>query len=226
MNQGAYAEYAVYNVRALTKLPDNVSFDEAALLDTATTAFNAIRLIGIVPGGTSAIIGPGPIGLFVMQFAKALCSKTIVLGRGVRLEKAKQMGADVIIDITKEDGVEAVNRITGNRRCDQVFECVGSEETIAQSIKLANRGGKVVILGMPSKPEMTIPINPLVMDQITFTGSRASSNAFPAVLNMFSSGVINAKTLITHTFPLDKIHEAVDVFYHRKEGAIKVVVNP
>jgi L-iditol 2-dehydrogenase len=226
MNQGSYAEYAVYNARALSKLPDNVSFDEAALLDSSTTAFNAIRLIGIVPGGFSVIIGPGPIGLFAMEFAKAMGSKTIVLGRGARLEKAKEMGADFIVDITKEDAVEAVNHFTGGIRCDQVFECVGKEETVAQSIKLAKRGGKVALIGMAEKPEMLVPINPVIMDQISVIGSRASSNAFSAVLSMFSSGMIDAKVLISHTFPMEKIHEAVDIFYHRKDGAIKVVINP
>lgn len=226
INQGAYAEYAVYNARALSLIPEGVSYDEAALLDTATTAFNGVRLAGIEPGGDSVIIGPGPIGLFAMQIAKALGSRTIVLGRGARLEKAKELGADIAIDITKENAVDAVNRVTNGRRADQVFECVGNEDTVAEAIMMAKRGGKVVLIGMPIKADMTIPIKPLVMDQISVTGSRASSTLFPTTMNMFASGAINAKALITHTFPMDQIHEAVDTFYHRKDGVIKVVVHP
>ena len=226
INQGAYAEYAVYNARALSIIPENVSYDEAALLDTATTAFNGVTLAGIVPAGDSVIIGPGPIGLFAMQFAKAMGSRTIVLGRGARLEKAKALGADITIDISKENAVEAVNKVTNGRRADQVFECVGAEDTVAQAPLCVKRGGKVVLIGMPIKAEMNVPIKPLVMDQISVTGSRASSNAFPKVLNMFSMGMVDAKSLITHKFPIEDIHEAVDTFYQRKDGVIKVVVHP
>ena len=96
--QGAYAQYNAYNVRALTKMPDNVSFDEGSMVDTGGTALQAIRLNGITPGGYSLIIGPGPIGLFVMMIAKAMGSKTIVVGRRERLQFAKKLGADFIVD--------------------------------------------------------------------------------------------------------------------------------
>lgn len=226
LSQGAFATYAAYNVRALSVLPDGVSFDEAAMLDTATTAFNGVRLIGIEPGGTTAIIGPGPVGLFALQFAKALSSKTIVIGRGARLQKAAELGADMLVDVTQENAVEAVNRLTGGHRCDQVFECAGQVETVQESIQLAKRGGKVVLLGMPITSDMVLPVKTMVMDQILVTGSRASSNAFPTVLQMFASGKINARTMITHTFPLLEIKEAVDTFVQRKDGAIKVIVHP
>lgn len=226
LSQGAFATYAAYNVRALSKLPENVSYDEAAMLDTATTAFNGIRLIGIEPGGTTAIIGPGPVGLFALQLARSMGSKVIVIGRGARLEMAATLGAEVLVDMTNEDPVDAVNLLTNGRRCDQVIECVGKEDTIQQAVRLAKRGGKVVLLGMPVKQDACLPVKAMVMDQIMVTGSRASSNAFPIVLSMMASGAINAKAMITHTFPLTEIKEAVDTFVTRRDGAIKVIVHP
>jgi L-iditol 2-dehydrogenase len=226
LSQGAFATYAAYNARALSILPESVSYDEAAMLDTATTAFNGIRLVGIEPGSTTAIIGPGPIGLFALQFARSMGSKVIIIGRGARLEKAAELGAEMLVDITKENPVEAVNCLTNGRRCDQVIECVGKEDTIYQAVQMAKRGGKVVLLGMPAKLDAVLPVKTMIMDQIMVTGSRASSNAFPTVLNMMASGAINAKTMITHTFPLTQIKEAVDTFTTRKDGAIKVIVHP
>lgn len=226
LSQGAFATYAAYNARALSILPDNVSFDEAAMLDTATTAFNGIRLIGVEPGGTTAIVGPGPVGLFALQLVRVMGSKAIVIGRGARLQKAAELGAEMLVDMTIEDPVEAVNRLTNGRRCDQVIECVGKEEAIQQSIKMAKRGGKVVLLGMSPKPDAVLPVKTMVMDQILVTGSRASSNAFPTVLELFSSGAVNAKTMITHVYPLDQIKEAVETFVTRRDGAIKVIIHP
>lgn len=90
--QGAYAEYNAYNVRALTPIPENVTYEEASLADTAGTALQATRLTGIVPGGYTLVIGPGPIGMFCMELARAMGSKTIMVGRGNRLAIAGQAG--------------------------------------------------------------------------------------------------------------------------------------
>lgn len=98
-NRGAYAQYNTYHVKALTKMPDNVSFDEASLADTAGTSLQAVRLTGIVPGGYTLVIGPGPIGIFVMQIAKAMGSKTIIVGRRARLALSGKMGADYQIAV-------------------------------------------------------------------------------------------------------------------------------
>lgn len=225
-NQGAYAEYAAYNSGALTLLPDNVSFNEAAMLDTATTAFNGVKLIGIVPGGTSVIIGDGPIGIFAMQFAKAMGSKAIVVGTGKRLEMAKKLGADIIIDFMDSDAAEEVSKVTNGRRGDRVFECVGTDQTIRQSILCAKRGGKIVLIGMPIKDTAEIPVKNVIMDQLTVVGSRSSSNCFQTVIEMFSSGMIDAKSMISHVFPIEEMKTAVDIFANKKDGSIKVIINP
>ena len=85
---GCYAQYQVYDQKALTLLPDNVTYDEGTLVDTAGTAYNALRLTGVEPGGFTAIIGPGPMGIMAMCLAKAMGSATIVIGRRQRLAMA------------------------------------------------------------------------------------------------------------------------------------------
>lgn len=225
--QGGYAEYAAYSVKSVTKLPDNVSYEEASLADTAGTAYQSVKLAGVVPGGWACIIGPGPIGNFAMQICKALGSKTIMVGRGARLELAGKMGADVTIDYEKtEDVVKAVRDITGGKGVDEAFDCAGTDDSLKQTIYITKKNGNVSWVAMPAVDEHTVPTKTMVMNQITVHGSRANPNVTAAVIDMMSTGMIDAKSMITHEFPIDEIHEAVDTFVGRKGGAMKVLIKP
>lgn len=225
--RGAYAEYNAYNTRAISKLPDNVSYEEASLADTAGTSLQAVRLAGIVPGGYSVIIGPGPIGIFVMQIAKAMGSKTIMVGRKARLEMAAEMGADYTINYEECDDIVArVKELTGGYGAHQAFECAGSAKAMEQCIKSVRKNGNVAFVSLPATDGHSLPTKTLVMNQIHLHGSRANPNCLDDVLSMMSAGMIDAKTMITHSFPLDEIKTAMDVFVNRKDGAMKVVVVP
>lgn len=224
---GAYAEYNAYNTRAIAKLPDSISYDEASLVDTAGTALQAVNLMGITPGGYSATFGPGPIGMFAVQIAKAMGSKTIMVGRRERLQLSKKMGADNIVDIEKvKDVVAEVRAITGGVGADEVFETAGTAETVVQSIRVAKKNGRVAYVSLPTADEMMIPYKTIVMNQITVYGSRANPNCSQKVIELMAQGKLNAKDLITHRFPIDAIHEAMNTFVNRIGGAMKVVVNP
>lgn len=96
---GAYAQYAKYSVKSVSPMQPNVTFADGSLVDTAGVSLHGIELTGITPGGTVAVIGPGPIGMTLMRIAKALgAARTIVVGRGARLELAARLGADDVID--------------------------------------------------------------------------------------------------------------------------------
>ena len=225
--QGAYAQYNSYNVKALTLMPDNVSYEEGSLADTAGTALQAIRLTGIQPGGYTLIIGPGPIGLFAMQIAKAMGSKTIIVGRRDRLEFAKKYGADYAINYEEcEDIVAEVRKITGGAGVDQAFECAGTEAAMAQCIYATRKNGNVAFVSLPTKDLHQIPTKTMVMNQIHLHGSRANPNCAEEVLKMMSEGKIDAKTMITHEFPLADLKRAMDIFVNRLDGVMKVVVLP
>ncbi|MGI5849980.1 MAG: zinc-dependent alcohol dehydrogenase [Christensenellales bacterium] len=225
--QGAYAEYNAYSVNVLTKIPDNLSFDEATLADTGGTALHAVRLSGITVGGYTLIIGPGPIGIFAMQVAKAMGGKTIMVGRRERLAAAQRLGADYAIDYEKvSDIVAAVKEITGGMGADEVFECAGSEVSVSQAVKCARKNGKVVIVSFPVIDDMKIPVKTVVNNQITILGSKANPNCAAQIMGLMATRVINTKVLITHKFPIEQIKEAMDTFTGRKDGALKVVINP
>ena len=224
---GAYAQYEKYNAKALTILPDNVSFDEGTLVDTAGTAYNAIRLTGIVPGGYTAVIGPGPMGILTMQIAKAMGSRTIVIGRGFRLAFAGKLGADYTIDFEKvNDVVGEVKKITGGLGAHQVIECAGNSSAFYEAVQMARKNGQVAFISIPSEDGQNLAVKSLVMNQITLHGVRANPNCSQTVISMIEQGTVNAKAQITHTFGIDQIHEAFDTFIERKDGAVKVVIHP
>ena len=224
---GCYAQYQKYNVKALTTLPDSISFDEGTMADTAGTAFNAIRLTGVVPGGFTAVIGPGPMGIFAMQIAKAMGSMTIMIGRGRRLEVAKELGADYCINFEEtEDVVAAVRKITGGSGADQVIEAAGTQSAFMECIPMAKKNGHVAFITIPGEDGQTIAAKSLVMNQITLHGVRANPNCSATVLRLAEQGKIDLNGVITHCFPIDEVHEAFDTFINRKDGAVKVVIHP
>lgn len=224
---GAYAQYNAYNVRALTRIPANVTYEEASLTDTAGTALHATRLTGITPGGYALIVGPGPIGIFAMQIAKARGAKTIMVGRRDRLKIAEKLGADYSINYEEcKDIVARVREITGDVGVDEAFECAGSDAAMAQCIRSARKNGKVAFVSLPAVDEHPIPVKTLVMNQIHLHGSRANPNCSEECLAMMASGQLNPGGMITHTFPLEDFAKAMNIFVNRLDGAMKVVVVP
>lgn len=226
-SSGCYAQYQVYDVKALTKLPPNVSYDEGTLVDTAGTAYNALRLTGVVPGGYTVVIGPGPMGLLAMELAKAMGSKTIMIGRRHRLQVAKVLGADHIVDYEKVENVVAeVRALTNGLGAHQVIEAAGNDGAYYEAVQMARKGGHVALVSIPRDDGQQVALKSLIMNQITLHGVRANPNCSKTVLDLISRGALNVKGLITHTFGIDDIREAFDTFTNRKDGAVKVLIHP
>lgn len=227
--QGAYAQYNAYNPKALTLMPDNVSYDEGSMCDTAGISMHGAELMGITPGGTVVVIGPGPIGLTAMRVARARgAAKIIVVGRaGSRLEAAASLGADHIVDGTRPDAIDAVRALTGGIGADQAFECSGAIGTIVQAVNMLRRGGAVCLLGAPpDEAREPIPVRHIAYNEIALLGSKANPNSSKTVLALMSTGQMQVKDLITHIFPLSEFAEALDTFEKRKGNAVKVVIHP
>lgn len=228
LNAGAYAQYNVYSQKSIKKMPASMSFREGALVDTAGVTLHGMELTGITAGGTVVVIGPGPIGLIAMKYAKVLgAAKVIMVGRGARLDAARRLGADVVIDFEKEEPVEAVRRAAAPGGVDEAFECSGAEGTFAQAVKMLRKGGKVALMGVPNDKVLEkLPYKYIVHNEIAIFGSRANPNVSWKIIQAISTGQLVVKDLISHVFPLDDFREALETFVGRKGGAIKVVVEP
>lgn len=227
--QGANAEYNVYHISAIHAIPDNVSFDVAAMCDTAGVAMHGIELSGITPGGTTVVIGPGPIGLCAMQIARGMgAGKVIMIGRGSKLAFAGQLGADVLIDFEKEDVVTRVLQETNGIGADEVIECSGANDSPMKACHMARKTGHVVLTAnyREDLPSFQLPLNTIVFNELMIYGSKANPNVSEIVLDYFSRGVINGDALVTHRFPLEEYAQAVELFEHKRDHVIKAVINP
>jgi L-iditol 2-dehydrogenase len=225
---GAYAQYIAVSVKSVTAMPPGVSFREAAVVDTAGVVMHGLELSGITPGGTVAVIGPGPIGMIAMRLARALgAARVIAIGRGARLAASRQSGADVLVDFEREDPVKAVREATGGRGVHEAIECSGAAGTFRQAVEMVRKGGRVALVGVPTdKVVERLPYKYIVHNEIAIFGARANPNVSHKMLPMIATGQLKVADLITHTFPLEQFSAALDVFVQRRDGALKVVIEP
>lgn len=226
---GGYAEYAVNHISTLHKIPDSLDFEEATLITTAGTSMYGItRIGGLEPGETVVVAGPGPIGLMAVQLVKQMGSARVILTgtREERLNLGRELGADITINVGKEEVKERIFEITDGIGADAVLECAGTARSLADAIEYTRKNGRIALVGIYSEP---VSINAFKVNQwnITLAGSRAEGDrSLSKVAPLMGDGRIKARPLITHTFSLDQVNEAIETFVKRIGGAIKVVLKP
>jgi threonine dehydrogenase-like Zn-dependent dehydrogenase len=168
------------------------------------------------------------MGIMCVQIVRALgASKVFLSGtRTERLEVGKKYGADLVIDVTKEDPVPIIRRETGGLGVDLAIEASGDPVAAAQCIEIGTRGARISFIGDPVEPAL-INIKRFVLEDMTAAGVRGEGRASCGrVMELFEIGKLSAEGIITHHFPLQDILEAMDVYIKRREGAIKVVIEP
>ena len=183
---------------------------------------------GYIAGDTVVIIGPGPIGLMCVQSAKALGAGKIILTgtRKERLELGKKFGADYAINSREENAVEKVLEITEGNGADLVLEAAGSGDSLQQALEMTRKGGNICILAFYKSP-ITADISIAVRSRINMFTVRGEGNLnVHRALSLMAQGKMTGGEMITHTFPLEKINEAIDTYVNRIDGAMKVVVHP
>ena len=224
---GAFSEYGVAPPNNLHKMPESMKWEDAVIVNQLVIALHAIERAGIEPADTVAILGPGLLGLSVLQLVKMMgAAKTFITGRGYRLGIAEELGADRTIDITKEDPVEVVKRETDGRGVDLVIECAGPPETMRQAVDMARRGGRVVLEGINGGQEVSFNTDRIVLDEIAIFGGRGSPNCYPRAIQIISEGHIATEKMLTHTFALDEFNEAMRMFKAREDGVMRVMLTP
>jgi L-iditol 2-dehydrogenase len=225
---GAYAQYIAVSVKSVNRMPAAISFREGAMVDPAGVVMHGLELSGVTLGGTVAVIGLGPIGMIAMRLARALgAARVIAIGRGARLEASRQSGADVLVNFEERDPVKAVREATGGRGVDEAVECSGAAGTFRQAVEMVRKGGRVALVGVPTdKVIEPLPYKYIVHNEIAIFGARANPNVSHKMIPMIAAGQLTVKDLVTHTFPLEQFSKALDVFVNRRDGVIKVVVEP
>jgi len=222
---GADAEYVVQGVKTIFALPDELTFDEGALVDPASIALHVAVRGGVRPGDAVAITGAGTIGLLAADAALALgAARVIVVGRGYRLAKAASLGFETV-DSGAGDPVPAVRALTHGLGADVALECAGDPALIEAALSMLRRGSRCAAVGIPLEG-VPVDMRRLVLDELELVGSRASAGEMRRVMPLVAQGRIRVGGLITHRFPLERFADALATFNDRSSGAIKVIVNP
>ncbi len=227
---GGWAEYVVAPATALHPIADHFSLEEAALTEPSANAHAVVRRADIRPGDVVAVIGPGPIGLLALQYARLRGpSRLILVGRpgdAARLEVGRQLGATETLDgSTTAELRDKIDQLTNSRGADRVLQCAGTLGATELALSLAGVNATVVVEGVVGISQ-TIPVSPdaLVLNQLTLRGVRGWTVLdFAAALKINQSGQINLRQLITHRFALEEHEAAFQITGQYTDGVIKAV---
>ncbi len=223
---GAFAEFVVVPSRTIYRLPETLSFAEAAMLEAVAVAIHAVSLTRISPDSSALVLGAGTIGLLIQQALRvAGCSRVYVADIDpTRLKLAKDLGATAILS-AEADLVAQIQQLTGGTGVDIAFEAVGRNETVRAAIENVRKGGSVVLVGNIT-PEVSLPLQKVVARQIALQGSCASAGEYPRAIELMASGAINVKPLITAIAPLEEGPRWFERLYAREPNLMKVVLTP
>ena len=224
---GAFAEYVTVPSWIVSKIPDNLSFTHAALLEPASIGTHAANRAPISGDDTVVVIGAGTIGLFILQAAKLRGAKKVIACdiNEFRLDIAKKLGGDEVVNPAKADLKETVDRLTNKKGADVSLEAVGYAETFGNAISVTKIGGYVVAVGNLQKTA-EINLQELVARELTFTGSYASSGEFRDCIGLVASGKINVEPLISDVLPMEEGPSAFDQLLKSEEDLLKIVLEP
>jgi L-iditol 2-dehydrogenase len=224
---GAFAEYVLVPERIMYPLPDNFSFNEAAMLEAVSVAIHGVKVSQLEGGETALVIGAGMIGLLTLQAARAAGCKRVFISDvdATRLEMAKQVGADEVLHCSGAELLAEVMRLTGGNGVDVALEAVGRNETVASAIDCTRKGGKVTLIGN-IMPEVTLPLQKVVVKQLRLQGSCASSGEYPEAIELIAQGKIKVAPLITAVASLEEGPRWFERLHSREPNLMKIILTP
>jgi 2-desacetyl-2-hydroxyethyl bacteriochlorophyllide A dehydrogenase len=228
---GAFAEYVVVPNPALGKLlfkiPPNMSWEEAALVEPLSVSCYAVEQAHIKSNETVVVLGAGPIGIGVIQLAKVKGAGKVIVSEpsAKRLAAAQKLGADIGLNPKETDVVEAVREATSRTMASLVFECSGEPDALRQAISMMQPYGRVMQIGVFLQ---NIELDPVLVSQMTFTNVTwrgCGGRTMDTVVELMQTGQIKVRDWITHEFSLDDTRKAFEAQANFAES-IKVMIKP
>ena len=225
---GAFAEQIRVPAKRLHRLPDTISFQEGAMTEPLACCVHALlELTRIEPGELVAITGPGTIGLLALQVVRLCGAKVVMVGTDVdsdRLKVANKLGALKTFNVSREDAVQEVLRMTDGFGADAVVECSGAAPAADSAVQMVRKRGRYTQMGLYGKP-ISFDLEKIALKEIQLTGSFAQKwSAWKRALSLMGDNQIDLKSLISDTFPLTRWQEAFDKL-NEKRG-IKIILDP
>ncbi|MBW7995467.1 MAG: galactitol-1-phosphate 5-dehydrogenase [Candidatus Glassbacteria bacterium] len=224
---GACAEYVTVPARGIYKIPDKVSFEQAACVEPLSVALHAVNRAGSVPGGPAVVFGAGMIGILIVQVLKARGVEQVwaVDVNQERLALAAELGADKTFDPRETDIAAETRKLTGGGGAALSFDAVGVDETLAAAVTCLAKQGTCVLVGN-FRPVAGLPLQRAVVREITIRGSCASAGEYPECLELLESGKVRVDPLISAVAPLEEGPSWFKRLYDGEPGLFKVILRP
>lgn len=220
---GGFAKYNLAPAKALYPMSRKIPVARAFWVELLSCVIGGTEKVRLQPGETVAVLGAGPVGqLFAMIF-KAAGAGRIVVTEPIEYRRnyAKKIGADVVVDPIKQDAVEVVLKETV-LGADVVVDAVG--HVLPDAIKMAKKGGKIVVFGMNAQALNTVRQNDITRNELSILGTYIGVDTFPPAIAMLESGAVDPTPITTHTLPVSRIHEGVEAV--NTGQCVKVMVTP
>jgi L-iditol 2-dehydrogenase len=224
---GGFAEYVCTKEARLHVVPKSVGFEEAALIEPASVAYHGSWGGGgsVAPHDRVVVFGAGPIGLLSMLECQASGARVIVVEPiPYRRDMARKLGADVAIDPTPGYKEQIMDE-TGGRGATLVLECSGSDAALADSIDIVGKQARIVLVGQSVGRKVPIEIGMAIWKATTIYGSCDSPFFFPKTLDFMGRRLVDLTQVVTHRFPLDRIHEAFELGKNASASG-KIIIEP
>ena len=225
---GAFAEYVTMRSDVVFPIPDDFSFETAALIEPFSVGLHAIRRGELKQNETVIIMGMGPVGLLTVVNAKLAGASTII---GVDLEQSRldlalEMGATHTINLREESLAQKVMEATNYELVDVAFETAGNPKAVQGAVASVKRGGRVVIVGMSPQDEVPVNISHIVDSEIDLRGIFRYHHTYPASIELLSNKDVNIDKIITSKYSLDQTGAAFEKALQDKANTVKIMVYP
>ena len=222
--EGGMAEYFCHPSKLLVKKPAEMSWTLAAMAEPLTISLHGVHRGGLKAGEFCAIYGAGPIGLLAGMVAEAYGAHAILIDIvQERLDFAKELGIEYIINSGKEDPVAVVSEITGGQMAQQVMECTGANACIRGSLDLVSNAGRITFTGWPKK-ETSLPTDLFTKKEIDIRGARTSAGEFEEAIDLICSGKVDIIKILTKTVSMEEAPETIIDIEKNPGNYMKVVV--
>ncbi|RAH69165.1 putative alcohol dehydrogenase [Aspergillus aculeatinus CBS 121060] len=231
---GTLQRYKVHPAKWLHKLPDNISYAEGALLEPLSVVMRGIQVARLQLGRGVVVCGAGPIGLIALAAARASGAHPIVITdiEPKRLAFAKEFVPSCITyqvngSLGAEDNAKAIRALFGSREYsapETVLECTGVESSVCTAAFTARRGGAVVVIGVGKSVMNNLPFMHISLAEIDLRFINRYRDTWPPAIACLSGGILDLKKLVSHTFPLERAVEALELCADPRNGSIKVTV--
>jgi L-iditol 2-dehydrogenase len=224
---GAFAEYVAIPRHILYRIPENVTFEQAAMVEAVAVALHSINVSGLKPGDSCLVTGAGMIGIFLIKLLK-VSGPSVIIAIDInqnRLEPAKAAGADLTFTVSDSSFSDKIKSITKDRGVDVAFDAAGTNDSVNRTIGNVRKGGTAVLVGNIT-PVIEFPLQKAVTGELKILGSCAICGEYDAVLNYLKTGKITVDDQISAVAPLSDGAYWFDRLHNKKDVPGKVILVP